>query len=89
VEIMKMHKRYYVYLGIMGKNIYVDGTVADQESLDYLKKLIEQEVPAKFTIVWWVEVETDGGVGGKVGGCDLLPGAYAARLRTVAPLGLG
>ena len=62
---MKMHKRYYVYLGIMGKNIYVDGTAADQESLDYLKKLMEKEAPAKFTIVWWVEVETAGGVGGK------------------------
>ena len=43
----------------MGKNIYVDGTVADQESLDYLKKLIEQEVPAKFAIVWLVEVERE------------------------------
>ncbi|MCP4707414.1 MAG: hypothetical protein GY869_02210 [Planctomycetes bacterium] len=41
----------------MGKNLYVDGTVADEACLEELKKLIESEVAVKFSIVYQVEVE--------------------------------
>jgi len=41
----------------MGKNLYIDGTVADEACLEELKKLIESDVAVKFSIVYQVEVE--------------------------------
>ena len=43
----------------MGKNIYVDGVVADQDSLDYLKTLMDQVVSPRFNTIYMVQVKTD------------------------------
>lgn len=42
-----------------GKSIFVKGTVPDQQSLDYLKTLIDQSISSRFTILYSVQLETN------------------------------
>ena len=52
--------KFLVSTANMGKNLYVDGTVADDETLADLRDLIEGEVAGKFSVVYWVKIKKDG-----------------------------